>query len=91
MTSLAVSKNVEGFLNFINRSPTAFHCKNSFHSSSLIHFISVGVENVKTTLTSAGFKELRESEQWNIEPLGKVNIEHEMINKIRLNSFFSTL
>jgi hypothetical protein len=23
--------------------------------------------------------------------LGKVNIEHEMINKIRLNSFFSTL
>jgi aspartyl aminopeptidase len=33
----------------------------------------IGVDNVKTTLTSTGFKELRESEQWNIEPLGKVN------------------
>jgi aspartyl aminopeptidase len=31
-----------------------------------------GVDNVKTTLTSSGFKELKESEQWNIEPLGKV-------------------
>ncbi|CAF1396365.1 unnamed protein product [Adineta steineri] len=48
-------KNVEGFLNFINKSPTAFHC----------------VDNVKKTLTSAGFKELRENEQWNVEPLGK--------------------
>ncbi|CAF1360696.1 unnamed protein product [Rotaria magnacalcarata] len=57
MTSLAgsVSKNVEGFLDFINKSPTAFHC----------------VDNVKTTLTSAGFKELRDNEQWNIAPLGK--------------------
>jgi hypothetical protein len=29
MTSLAgsISKNVEGFLNFINKSPTAFHCE----------------------------------------------------------------
>jgi hypothetical protein len=29
MTSLAgsMSKNVEGFINFINKSPTAFHCK----------------------------------------------------------------
>ena len=35
----------------------------------------IGVENVKTTLTSAGFQELRETEQWNIEPLGKVNGE----------------
>lgn len=37
----------------------------------------LGVENVKKTLTGAGFQELRESQQWNIEPLGKVsNIEH---------------
>ncbi|CAF0778431.1 unnamed protein product [Adineta ricciae] len=57
MTSLAssVSKNVDGFLQFINKSPTAFHC----------------VDLVKKTLTSSGFKELRESEQWNIEPMGK--------------------
>ncbi|CAF4067081.1 unnamed protein product [Rotaria sp. Silwood2] len=57
MTTLtsSISKNVEGFINFINKSPTAFHC----------------VDNVKTTLTAAGFKELRESEQWNIEPSGK--------------------
>ncbi|CAF0754632.1 unnamed protein product [Rotaria sordida] len=57
MTTLAgsISKNVEGFINFINKSPTAFHC----------------VDNVKTILTSTGFKELRENEQWNIEPLGK--------------------
>jgi len=41
-------------------------------------------------LTAAGFKELRESEQWNIQPLGKVNNENEMINKIQLN-FFSIL
>jgi aspartyl aminopeptidase len=34
--------------------------------------IFIGVDNVKTTLTSVGFKELRENEQWNIEPLGKV-------------------
>ena len=29
MTTLtgSVSKNVEGFINFINKSPTAFHCK----------------------------------------------------------------
>jgi hypothetical protein len=31
-------------------------------------------------LTSSGFKELRENEQWNIEPLGKVN-EKEIKNK----------
>jgi len=30
-------------------------------------------------LTSAGFKELRESEQWNIEPLGKVKDKKEKI------------
>ncbi len=41
-------------------------------------------------MTAAGFKELRESEQWNIQPLGKVNNENEMINKIQLN-FFSIL
>jgi hypothetical protein len=41
MTTLtgSVSKSVEGFINFINKSPTAFHY----------------VNNVKTTLTSAGF------------------------------------
>jgi hypothetical protein len=33
---------------------------------------------VKTILTSEGFKELRETEQWNIEPLGKVNEEKEI-------------
>jgi aspartyl aminopeptidase len=31
-----------------------------------------GVDNVKTTLISAGFKELKESEQWTIDPSGKV-------------------
>jgi len=35
--------------------------------------IFIGVDNVKIILTSAGFKELRENQQWNIEPLGKVN------------------
>jgi len=39
--------------------------------------IFIGVDNVKTTLTSAGFKELRENEQWNIEPLGKVKDKNE--------------
>jgi len=29
------------------------------------------VDNVKTTLTAAGFQELRENEQWKVEPLGK--------------------
>jgi hypothetical protein len=28
-------------------------------------------------LTSAGFHELQEKEQWNIEPLGKVNEKNE--------------
>jgi aspartyl aminopeptidase len=80
MTSLAgtISKNVEGFINFINQSPTAFHCKNCFHSFFDYFDIFIGVENVKTTLISAGFKELRENEQWNIESLGKVNGEKEI-------------
>lgn len=45
-----------------------------FDFHSFIAFsISSGVENVKTTLTSAGFQELKENEQWNIQPSGKVN------------------
>lgn len=53
--SNVVSENVQGFLNFINQSPTAFHC----------------VDKVKETLLSSGFKELKESHKWHIEPLGK--------------------
>jgi aspartyl aminopeptidase len=44
----------------------------------IIREYSEGVDNVKTTLTSSGFKELRENEQWNIEPLGKVRRRDEM-------------
>ncbi|CAF0785323.1 unnamed protein product [Didymodactylos carnosus] len=50
-----ISNNVNQFLDFINQSPTAFHC----------------VDNVKTILKTAGFKELNENEQWNIQQLGK--------------------
>jgi hypothetical protein len=38
-------------------------------------------------LTSSGFKELRENEQWNIEPLGKVRRRDEMKIIFMLNLF----
>lgn len=40
----------------------------------LFYFILIflGVENVKTTLIAAGFKELRENEQWDFKPSDKV-------------------
>ncbi|CAF0823107.1 unnamed protein product [Didymodactylos carnosus] len=47
--------SVTQFLDFINKSPTAFHC----------------VNNITSILKNTGFQELKENEQWNVEKFGK--------------------
>ena len=48
-------ENAEKLLNFIDRSPSAFHV----------------IANMKAELEEAGFKELKEKDRWHLEKGGK--------------------
>ena len=59
----------------------------TFHCSILLE----GIDNVKATLTSFGFKELRENEQWNIQPLDKVRKKKREYTRTGPYSFSTSL
>ena len=50
-------------LDFINASPTAFHC----------------TENIKNALESEDYKELKESDSWKISKPGKYYVKRKLI------------
>ena len=63
-----MSSRVEEFLDFVRRSPTAFHA----------------AENIRVELAARGFEELREQEPWRIQPGGKYVITRNRSSVIAL-------